>query len=505
MDKPDVIIVGAGMGGLITGGILAKKDNMKVLVLEKAKAIGGRTLSFGGPHGIYTEDEYRKTLWEGAGIRIIKTEPSLAEIIDKKGLFTNYITDGGWHGMSAGTRNRFSIIAKALGKEVRVGNQVGLSYYHNGEWVEMAETVKDWPVESMKERSRVARERLMLSLEQSEEYDHIDMEAYMGSVTQDQRVRDYYIDLAKFQFGINDATEISAGEWIKCNNMTSAAGGHLSRGGGMGDVEGGFKRTSDVFAEIIMECGGEVRTNAKVKEVIIKDGEAKGVVVEQDGKTSTIEASAVVSNLPMNMAFDIIQETYFPKELKQRMKNLLPNSGICGTLCLKELLETKLPAGMFVLDHLPGPKLKGGLPPFGFEQTSVIDPTRILKEGSGHLIQTWIALWVRDPDEIHDEKLLNGLIDAQLDFFRKQYPQFDKILDWYMFIVPEMLNLSPTPGYIGNRRFSVKHPLIKNLYFTGDTITQWDVGVSGTAHGAVICAGAVSGRDHMTMLPPYMR
>ena len=505
MDKPDVIIIGAGLGGLITGGILAKKDNMKVLVLEKEKAIGGRVLAFGGRHGSYTEEEFRKTLWGGAGIRVIRTEPSLAEIIDKKGLFANYIIECGWKSMSAGNRNRYSVIARALGKEVRVGNQIGLSYYRDGNWVEMADVAKEFPEESRKERSRIARERLMLSLEQATEYDHIDMKSYMESVTQDQNVQDYYTDLSKYQFGINDPTEISAGEWIKCNNMTSATGAHLSRGGGMGDVEGGFKVAADVYAELIRECGGEVRTNAKVKEVIIKDGEAKGVVVEQDGKTTTIEASAVVSNLPMNKVFEIIPETYFPKELKQRMKNLLPNSGLCGTLCLKELLETELPAGMFVLDHLPGPELKGGLPLFGFEQTSVIDPTRILKEGSGHLIQTWIALSTKDPDERHDDKLLYGLIDAQLDFFRKQYPQLEKILDWYIFTVPEMLTLSPTPGYVGNMRFSVKHPLIKNLYFTGDTVTQWDVGTSGTAHGAVICAGAVSGRDHMTMLPPYMR
>ena len=139
MDNPDVIIVGAGLGGLITGGILAKKDNMKVLVLEKEKAIGGRVLAFGGRHGSYTEEEFRKTLWGGAGIRIIKTEPSLSEIINEKGLFTNYIIESGWKSMSAGNRNRYSIIARALGKEVRVGNQVGLSYYRNGNWVEMAE------------------------------------------------------------------------------------------------------------------------------------------------------------------------------------------------------------------------------------------------------------------------------------------------------------------------------------------------------------------------------
>jgi phytoene dehydrogenase-like protein len=33
MSEPDVLIIGAGMGGLITGAILAKEEGMKVLVL----------------------------------------------------------------------------------------------------------------------------------------------------------------------------------------------------------------------------------------------------------------------------------------------------------------------------------------------------------------------------------------------------------------------------------------------------------------------------------------
>lgn len=59
--------------------------------------------------------------------------------------------------------------------------------------------------------------------------------------------------------------------------------------------------------------------------------------------------------------------------------------------------------------------------------------------------------------------------------------------------------------FVGDLRVRVKHPLIKNLYFTGDTVTQWDVGSSGAAHRAVICASAIADRNHLKMLPPYMR
>ena len=55
----DAIIVGAGHNGLAAATVLAK-EGLKVLVLEKESAIGGRVISFGGPHGIYSEEEYRR-------------------------------------------------------------------------------------------------------------------------------------------------------------------------------------------------------------------------------------------------------------------------------------------------------------------------------------------------------------------------------------------------------------------------------------------------------------
>ena len=35
----DVIIIGGGLGGLVTGAILAKQEGMKVLLLEREEAL----------------------------------------------------------------------------------------------------------------------------------------------------------------------------------------------------------------------------------------------------------------------------------------------------------------------------------------------------------------------------------------------------------------------------------------------------------------------------------
>ena len=45
-NKYDVIIIGSGIGGLVAGGILAKMNKKRILILEKHYEIGGLTHEF---------------------------------------------------------------------------------------------------------------------------------------------------------------------------------------------------------------------------------------------------------------------------------------------------------------------------------------------------------------------------------------------------------------------------------------------------------------------------
>ena len=48
LEQYDVIVIGAGVAGLGAAALLAKDYGQKVLVLERAPFIGGRTLSYVG-------------------------------------------------------------------------------------------------------------------------------------------------------------------------------------------------------------------------------------------------------------------------------------------------------------------------------------------------------------------------------------------------------------------------------------------------------------------------
>ena len=501
----DVVVVGAGLGGLVTGAILAAKEGMKVIVLEKAPAIGGRIVSFGKQHGSdYSASEVREILGACLLSTIVKSEPDFGQIIGK-GVLKDFIIDGGWHGTAAGDRSRFAWIARALGKRISFCNGTGFAYFKDGRWLQLPEVTKDWPPESVRERSRVAYERQLLTPEQASKYDHVDLASYLESVTDDKLVQDYYLDMARWMLGFNTPSRISAGEWINTNNGVTAAGRHLIGGGGIGEVTGGFKTAADVFASLIQENGGNVQTHSPVTEVIIKNWKAQGVVVQGKRGNEEIKASNVVCNPPPYHLAGIIPDNYFVGDLMQRTKDMYAVGGVVGNICLSAPLETDYPAGQFVASVIPGAEnmdIPGGPPAFGMEQTSVVDPSRA-PDGK-YLIQ---ISDIADPEAFRDPDHLQQQADAMIRFLRNHYPQFDDILEWYYIqVCPIGYALAPTPGICGDRRFPIRHPLIPNLFFTGDCVQQWDTGTSGTTHGAVLCASAVSGRhDYLNLLPSYWR
>ena len=62
-------------------------------------------------------------------------------------------------------------------------------------------------------------------------------------------------------------------------------------------VEGGMHRVATLLAELTMQAGGSIRYNTRVQEVLQRNGQVTGVRLEHgDGETEQISASAVVYN-----------------------------------------------------------------------------------------------------------------------------------------------------------------------------------------------------------------
>ncbi|MCP5070281.1 MAG: NAD(P)-binding protein, partial [bacterium] len=105
----DVAIIGAGVAGMASAAMLAKDFGKKVIVLEQALFIGGRTFSVVGKGNKVVVDgiemgpkEFRKALGH-ARCLLGKCTPDL-ETIFEKGLLDGLTFEGGGHGLFWGNK-----------------------------------------------------------------------------------------------------------------------------------------------------------------------------------------------------------------------------------------------------------------------------------------------------------------------------------------------------------------------------------------------------------------
>jgi len=498
----DVVIVGGGIGGLITGAILAKKEGLRVLLLEKEKYLGGKTFSY--EHSEFDPEEFQHLLYALVRSRVIRSEPPLKELLEQKA-FKNFIFEGGWHGFIASDRSRMCFVLKALGHDLKIMPNRGFRWWHENKWHELRHLMHDWTREEIREGREVSRQMNLMSVEEASVFDHVDIQNYLRSRARSPKVRQFHEVLAAWETGLNDPALVSTGEHIKAINLVHCSGRDFEAGGA-GEPAGGFNSLTRAFARIIEESGGVIRTGAPVKEIRIEDSTATGVKAATPEGLLEVSARAVVCNVPMQRIYALVPREYWPGEFAERISRMWPLSGILGWVCTKPPVDPGF-AGVYVAPVLPGCSAADGFRGdvlFSCEDAGVIDPSRV-PPGHG-LIALWAGLLPCNPDEIHNPALVDRTVQGMLSFLRIMIPDFEQRVQWYFLtLADEMYSLSVSPGLIGDRRLPVTHPIVRNLYFTGDSVTQWSFGISGATGGAVHCASAVTGKDQSVILPFYMR
>jgi len=498
----DVIIVGGGIGGLIAGAILARKEGMKVLLLEKEKYLGGKIFSF--EKSEFEPGEFHHLLYSLSRSVIVRSDPPIEELLAQKA-FKDFIFEGGWHGFIGSDRSRMSFVLKVLEKDLAIAPNRGLRWWADDNWHELRHLMRNWIAEEIKEGRDVSRAMNLMSIEEATAYDHVDLHSYMKSRAKSENVRQFHEVLAGWESGINDPSLISTGEHIKTVTSVHCSGRDF-QSGGAGEPKGGFNSMTRVFASIIEESGGTIMTASPVEEIIIRDYEARGIKVKTKEGVKEYLAKYIICNVPLQRVYGLVPQEYWPAEYVDRISRIWPLAGILGWVCTNPPYDPDF-AGVYILPVLPGCSASDGFRGdvlFSFEDAGVIDPERV-PEGHG-LMPVWCGLLPRDPNEIHNKELVNRAIDGMMTFLRTLMPDFDKRVKWYFFTrCDELYSISVSPGIIGDRRLPVVHPIVKNLFFTGDSIEQWSFGINGAAGGAINCASAVSGKDQSLMLPFYMR
>ncbi|HEY86417.1 MAG TPA: NAD(P)-binding protein [Dehalococcoidia bacterium] len=291
-EKYDVVVVGAGIGGLGVGALLAH-SGYKTLVVEKCDFVGGRFSSyeyegFTLPTGAVTI-HYKDTETE----QIFKEVGAELELIDAPTLFYRIagkdyeMPPKGAIGTGLDIINRLEEdkakvlggFAKAMGKEKILGA------FRSGTKEpdkEKGITFKDWLLQyTDNEMAHGIFDTIVSTLAAAHSYE-----------ISAQAVFSFFVAMK----GFRDVGIPARGNRVNMENLAKA-----------------------------VKANGDVWTNCLAKRIVVERGRAKGIVVEKDGGEVEIEAQVVLSNVGPKATVELIGEDNFKEDYLRNLRvNLKP-------------------------------------------------------------------------------------------------------------------------------------------------------------------------------------
>jgi phytoene dehydrogenase-like protein len=504
----DVIIVGCGIAGSLVGAILSNMERKKVLILEASSQIGGRATSFRG-EGIKNADEFSRTLALSAHSWVSdRTEPDLPTLI-KKRMLNGYVLEAGGRGAWYTNRGRVSRALALFNKASIFYSNVGFVWYDH-DWKPYIVGRREkygWMTErDYAEMVKVHKQKLQLhTIADAEKLDHVTLKDWVEAITESELAQEFHYAMGTFQTIIDDPALSAAGENLKVFLQVLDTGVHITNGSWGFAGAPGHRFITEGFVTAVKEAGSDIATNARAKEVIINNGKAQGVVAEIEGKTMEIKSPVVVCTVPPKELFKIIPEKLLPPDFVKLTKNVIHTSMVAAqfgmTKPLSTFCELDVDPRSFYHTSMLIPESEGlfrGNVPLDVVSMSTMAPTTA-PEGKhlGGMAASILA------EEAHDKKKVDIVIDRMLKFADNAFPGWRKSLEFLLFTVGDTCILWRHPE---DEWVDVKST-VEGLYFAGDTYGKRlnEGGIEGAAHSAFICAGAITDKDYLQLLPPVFR
>ncbi len=447
----DVIVVGAGLGGLCAGALLAH-NGKKVLILEKDKFAGGRAYS---------------TTYKG-------------HILD----------DSGHMPSRAG---HLETVFKECGKtfpEVYYAWDGLLTVRPDGNWISVMSMIDKKDLRSM------IKELIATPYEALEKLDNTSLKDYVAARFDYEGMHYFWWSQAQSVFGGDTYEDFSAGETLKFLKE------HFDRegfSGGWAVIQGGMSKLVQPMYDTIVEHGGKIQTSTRVNEIVIEDGVTKGVEVEVGERlvatqvlpTKLISAKTVVSNVAV---WDLLK--------------VVPSSKLRPWYVEKINDAARRPGVLVYLGYGMPREVKGWGPTWG--TWLKVDQTKSGLSGWGAYITGYapkgeyqLGFWFMK--NYYDLPSAFNLSDAQTRHNMRHIVALAKqdVRDFFPDLTDNCLwetdhyglwGLAAVPGARSNLP-EVEVPGVKGLYLVGDgTKPATGVGTQAVARSARVCVDHILSR-----------
>ncbi len=500
-DKYDVIVVGAGVGGLAVGSLCAK-EGLKTLLVEQCDRVGGRAISIRGEEIMANGAEWYQKLIGKQYSWLPYSEPGLDEIISRK-MLSWYTLDVGYHGVALNGDGYFRDLDDVLGTGVpMVGNENG-TYIGDEFYMDVSGTKMDERLKKMVMEQGIPLHKFYMGAAKlkNEDFDALE------KVSVSQWCKDNGLYENKTVFGmihavstlittINDPDDISIGDIFRY--MGTVINPRFRAGKakfGSGFTIGGIIRWSQAVANRFVDLGGELLLNTRIEKIIIENGKAVGVVLkDKSGASRQVQAAKVVSNIPVQDSFKYMDKEEFPQEWADRSEKLYGYGSIAPYFGLNKLVIPEREWNIGVKDTLVIPKEEG------FEYNiymcwnvqSQIDPA--CAPGGKHLMTAYAPVTEK---EAKDKELMVKACKLIIDYMERRYPGFRKSIDWAMFPTAWKLEgVAKSKTQAGTLKAPIEAPAVAGLYFAGDTAKGYGVAMDCAVAAGLICASRITGKDY---------
>jgi Phytoene dehydrogenase and related proteins len=459
-EKYDVAVIGAGVGGLCAGAMLAK-EGKKVSVIESIAGLGGRAGSI-PIKGIYTEFGFHGIVNNGFLIKILEHLDIEIPMIPLLPNFVVY-SEGKYY--------------SAPSKIEDYKDFEYISAENRDELITILEEIKNTP------------------FEETEKYDFQPWDDWIRARTDKEELYDYLIILANIPLTEDRGSWISAGEALRAVAIALIEGewSVYPRDGAMIVVH-------EALAKYIEDRGGKVFLKTAVQEIKTpKNGKkVTGVLCTNKDGVLDIDAGIVLFNPPVWEVLDYVEPEHFPKWFVERLRYLDAHHSEAATqsfgitvvskksindyntavLLTAKDSATRLGGQMRWLSQPTNwtPGLSEGLHLFQYGPICDRGMVEFLRERPSFYQRALDALWeeilAMNPDLTEEDVVFKGNGVIRRNDFTMKFP-----------------------GNTWMLRVDVKAPHIQGLYFVGDTVRGWGVAMDSAACSALLAVEAITGKS----------
>lgn len=430
-----ICIIGAGVGGLTLGALLAK-DGYNVKIIEKNSKLGGRTASM---------------------------------------KFRNHILDNGFHIMPFYKKSAIFSVFKKIGIEnnLKLATVDKIAFFSDTGFHKYPKGISDLlqlsliPFTSRIRLLKILIPMAFTTIKKTESWD--DLSLYEITKKLDKKTNAFFEAVCMLAFA-DFAEHISLGEFARTIIRANPFKGGTSEFAYPSN--GGYDSISQILSDYIQGKNGQIHLNKSVKQIIIKNSIVTGVLTSDD---VFIPSDSVVVSYPAYTALnELFEKDVIDTKFIEKINQLDKTTAVVE---IHFALNSKLDSRQVVFPVGNNYTTKGIF--FISNITSSVSPP------GEHLIISGTPV---NSSIVNDPTKIKSIIDEMKKEISLIYPKFTQSLLWERPMAWKLVeSVVKEPGMVWKSKMPHEIPGIKGLFFVGDSTVSYGIGTDSAAHSSILC------------------